>query len=259
MPGVLVYSWWGQGSYEDNLAPRVLDAAARHGIKVAWHLEPYGGRTAASTVGRHQLHQQPLRQPPGLLPGRRARQPARVLRLRQPVIADWTAARRGDRQQHRAGADHRHVSKIAHFCGLYTYDVIAGATAPGWESAGAYAKAQRPDLGAVGRPRATSTTARCPATRRRRWAATNGATYDLEWTNALDPTKGGVPTWVSITSFNEWHEGSTIEPARSNPPAGFGYQTFDGAYGTHRRRRGDRLPGPDGVLGAGVRAAARRR
>ncbi|MFG2044993.1 hypothetical protein [Dactylosporangium sp. NPDC048998] len=32
----------------------------------------------------------------------------------------------------------------------------------------------------------------------------NGATYDRQRTNAL-ATK---PTWVSITSFNEWHEGS---------------------------------------------------
>jgi F5/8 type C domain/Glycosyl hydrolase family 99 len=59
----------------------------------------------------------------------------------------------------------------------------------------------------------------------------DGAMYDQQWGNALDPTKGGVPTWVSVTSFNEWHEGSTIEPADSTPPGGFGYQTFDGAYG----------------------------
>lgn len=51
------------------------------------------------------------------------------------------------------------------------------------------------------------------------------------WDNALDPTKGGVPTWVSVTSFNEWHEGSTIEPADSTPPAGFGYETYSGAFG----------------------------
>ncbi|MEU6207839.1 hypothetical protein ABZ814_30150, partial [Micromonospora musae] len=37
--GVLVYSWWGQGSYEDNLAGAVLDAAAEYGLRVAWHLE----------------------------------------------------------------------------------------------------------------------------------------------------------------------------------------------------------------------------
>lgn len=32
-----------------------------------------------------------------------------------------------------------------------------------------------------------------------------------------------------MTSFNEWHEGSVIEPASSSPPGA--YETFDGAYG----------------------------
>jgi glycoprotein endo-alpha-1,2-mannosidase len=59
----------------------------------------------------------------------------------------------------------------------------------------------------------------------------NGATYDRQWNNALNPATGGAPTWVSVTSFNEWHEGSILEPAQSNPPAGHGYLTFDGAYG----------------------------
>ncbi len=38
-----------------------------------------------------------------------------------------------------------------------------------------------------------------------------------------------MPTWVSITSFNEWHEGTMIEPATNTPPSGYGYQTFAGA------------------------------
>lgn len=59
----------------------------------------------------------------------------------------------------------------------------------------------------------------------------DGASYDLEWNNALDPAIGGDPTWVSVTSFNEWHEGSSIEPASSSPPPGHGYETFEGAYG----------------------------
>ncbi|HZF91596.1 ThuA domain-containing protein [Streptomyces sp.] len=61
--------------------------------------------------------------------------------------------------------------------------------------------------------------------------STDGAAYDRQWTNALDPAIGGSPTWVSVTSFNEWHEGSSIEPADSTPPAGHGYRTYDGAYG----------------------------
>ncbi|MFI6345488.1 ThuA domain-containing protein [Streptomyces sp. NPDC050560] len=45
------------------------------------------------------------------------------------------------------------------------------------------------------------------------------------------PAIGGSLTWVSVTSFNEWHEGSSIEPAASDPPAGHGYETYEGAYG----------------------------
>jgi len=33
-------------------------------------------------------------------------------------------------------------------------------------------------------------------------------TYDLLWRAAL----GSAPDWVLITSFNEWHEGTEIEP-----------------------------------------------
>jgi hypothetical protein len=48
--GVIVYSWWGQGSYEYSRVMGTLNAANAAGVKVAWHLEPYANRTAASTV-----------------------------------------------------------------------------------------------------------------------------------------------------------------------------------------------------------------
>jgi hypothetical protein len=43
---------------------------------------------------------------------------------------------------------------------------------------------------------------------------------DMEWTNAITPATGGNPDWVSVMSFNEWHEGSMIEQATSTPPMG---------------------------------------
>ncbi|MDQ7806878.1 discoidin domain-containing protein [Amycolatopsis sp. A133] len=220
--GVIVYSWWGQGSYEDGLAAGVLEAAARHGIKVAWHLEPYGGRTAASTVadvnyllGRYGSSPAFYREG-----GRGAFYVFESLR-----ITDWTAL-----DQVRSSAivlaQTTDTSKVAHFGGMYTYDAIAGATAPGWREAGAFCEANglvwAPSVG----PGYVDDRA-VPGNTTPTLSREGGATYDREWQNALS----SGADWVSVTSFNEWHEGSVIEPARSSPPSG-SYETFSGAYGT---------------------------
>lgn len=39
--GAVNVSWWGQGSYEDQIVPLLMDVMRDHGIKVAFHLEPY--------------------------------------------------------------------------------------------------------------------------------------------------------------------------------------------------------------------------
>jgi hypothetical protein len=39
--GAISYSWWGQGSFEDRNVHTVMDVMKDHGIKVAFHLEPY--------------------------------------------------------------------------------------------------------------------------------------------------------------------------------------------------------------------------
>lgn len=229
--GVLVYSWWGQGSYEDGLAQGVLDAAARYGITVAWHLEPYGGRTAASTVADINYINQRYGGHPAFYRSADHGNKGAFYVFQSLFIpdADWAAL-----DAVTGGsivlAQTTNPTRIAHFSGMYTYDAIAGATAPGWETAGEYAAAHNlvwaPSVG----PGYIDDRA-VPGNTTPTLDRANGATYDLEWTNALDPTKGGIPTWVSVTSFNEWHEGSVIEPASSTPPAGFGYLTYEGAYG----------------------------
>ncbi|MGH3880155.1 MAG: glycoside hydrolase family 99 protein [Actinophytocola sp.] len=230
--GVLVYSWWGQGSYEDGLAAGVLDAAARHGVEVAWHLEPYGGRTAASTVddiryidARYGGHSAFYRSAEHDDKG------AYYVFSSLTIPDEEWAALDAVTDESIVLAQTTDVSRIDHFSGLYTYDAIAGASAPGWESAGEYAEQHglvwAPSVG----PGYVDDRA-VPGNTTPTLGRDGGATYDLEWNNALDPDTGGVPTWVSVTSFNEWHEGSVIEPAASSPPGGFGYQTFEGAYGT---------------------------
>nr|MBA3347707.1 alpha-mannosidase [Actinomycetota bacterium] len=51
----------------------------------------------------------------------------------------------------------------------------------------------------------------------------HGATYDAMWEGALRARAD----LVTITSYNEWHEGTQIEPARATN----GYRGYDGAWG----------------------------
>jgi glycoprotein endo-alpha-1,2-mannosidase len=227
--GVIVFSWWGQGSYEDKLAAGVLDTAARFGVKVAWHLEPYTGRTAASTVAdinyiNSRYGSSPAFYRDGAHGNRGAFYVFESLR-----ITDWTVLDQVNSSSI-VLAQTTDTSKVAHFGGMYTYDGIAGATAPGWKNASDFCKAN----GLVWAPSVAPgyiDDRAVPGNTTPTLGRNNGATYDTEWQNALAPATGGSPSWVSVTSFNEWHEGSVIEPASSTPPAGFGYQTFNGAYG----------------------------
>jgi hypothetical protein len=50
-----------------------------------------------------------------------------------------------------------------------------------------------------------------------------GATYDALWSAAI----AADPDYVTITSYNEWGEGTQIEPAAVHP----GYRSYQGAWG----------------------------
>ncbi|MFD4112429.1 ThuA domain-containing protein [Streptomyces niveus] len=226
---VLVYSWWGQGSYEDGLVDGVMDAAQRHGIKVAWHLEPYSSRTGASTVDDINYINANYGDHPAYFRDA-ARNDSNAFYVFQSLdVPDWSALDQVT-DNNIVLAQTTDTSKIAHFNGIYTYDGIAGATAPGWKNAGDYAAANDLVWAPSVAPGYIDDRA-VPGNTTPTLGRDNGAAYDKQWNNALDPAIGGSPTWVSVTSFNEWHEGSSIEPASGNPPAGHGYQTFSGAYG----------------------------
>jgi len=227
--GTIVTSWWGQGSYEDNLTPKILTAAAKYGIKVAWHLEPYASRTADSTVADINYINSRYGSSPAFYRDAAHGNRSAFYVFESLRVTDWTALEQV-KSTSIVLAQTTDTSKVAHFGGMYTYDGIAGATAPGWKNASDFCKAN----GLVWAPSVAPgylDDRAVPGNTTPTVNRDNGAAYDRQWGNALAPATGGAPTWVSVTSFNEWHEGSTLEPARSNPPAGQGYLTFEGAYG----------------------------
>jgi hypothetical protein len=211
----LAVSWWGRGSKEDNVLPDVLAGAAHTGIQIAAHIEPYNGRSVASVLADAAY--------------------LRSLGIRTMYVyqafagvdpADWAAA---NDAIHALGmttfAQTVLVGQAAtgHFSGIYTYDTLtygarmlprlcreahavhllcAPSVGPGYD-------ARR----AIGDPHVKP----------RR----HGLTYDAMWHAAL---AAGADR-VTITSFNEWQEGTQIEPAIPLRLGEYNYGSYDGAWG----------------------------
>jgi glycoprotein endo-alpha-1,2-mannosidase len=213
----VVSSWWGLGSPEAARLPILMRAAWKHHVDVAVHIEPYEKWERTPAVIEADLEY--LR---GLGVGR-----VYVYRPFDPLI--------GDEQWEGLTADFPSIEFLAQtndparaaaagFDGVYTYDVlnVKGGTFAGLCSrARAAGIACAPSVG----PGYSATRATSDHRVRSRRA---GATYDSMWRAAI----AARPDRVTITSYNEWHEGTQIEPARRQPESLYGaYASYEGAYG----------------------------
>ena len=213
----IAVSWWGRGSAEDARLGAVVADAHQDGIAVAAHLEPYQGRTVQGTVADIAY----LRTY-GITT-------FYVYRPFDLPVAEWAAAAPA---LHAGGsvlfAQTGLVGAAAAglFDGIYTYDIV---TYTGDKFARLCAQAHHMHLlcaPSVGPGYDAHRANGDPRVKPRR----HGLTYDWMWRAAI---ASGADR-VTITSFNEWHEGTQIEPAA---PAGrhgvVRYLGYDGAYGMH--------------------------
>jgi glycoprotein endo-alpha-1,2-mannosidase len=210
--GEVVSSWWGRGSPEDERLPAIVRAARRWKLKVAIHIEPYAGRSVDSiaadltyirTFGIRDVY---------------------VYRANDFSAQDWrrvTQQPNGLRlfaQTSRVG-----FAAAAGFAGFYTYDIVV-------YHGGKFDRlcAQARAAGILCAPSVGPGYDAWQATGDMHWKPRrNGATYDTMWKAALD----AGADFVTITSYNEWGEGTQIEPAGH----GGRYESYDGAYGLHGR------------------------
>ena len=205
----VVVSWWGRGSAEDARLPAVVMSARHHGLLVAIHLEPYEGRTPESVAIDLQY-----------VSGFGVRD-VYVYRPRDSSSADWAAARDSVPSTIRllAGTEKVGFAAAARFDGVYTYDFL---TNTGGKFARLCSQAHAKGLicaPSVGPGYDGTRAGELSIGRTRR----NGATYDALWSATL----GSHADIVSVTSFNEWGEGTQIEPAEPRR----GYLSYDGAWG----------------------------
>jgi hypothetical protein len=204
----VVVSWWGSDSPEAARLPTILDAAAEAKLTVAVHVEPYPGRTAESTAQD-------------------------IAELAQDGVRDFYVYD-ADRDPAAAWAEALteldHVRVFAHttfvgrakaggFDGLYTYDV-------GTWNGNTFARicTQAHNVGLLCAPSvgpgydARLATGHTLVRPRR-----DGQTYDRMWRAAVRANAD----IVTITSYNEWQEGTQIEPARPQ----VGRAAYEGAWG----------------------------
>jgi len=212
----IAVSWWGQGSPEDIRLPEVVAAARTDGLTVAVHLEPYTGRTVASTVADLVY----LR-----------RYGIRTFYVYRPLdlpVTDWAAAKaalHADGSTVFAQTALVGAAAAGGFDGVYTYDIVVyggGKFARLCAQAHAMKLVCAPSVGPGYDARRGSGD---PIVKSRR----NGAAYDSMWKMAI---AAGADR-VTITSYNEWHEGTQIEPASSEPTrrGRYRYLNYDGAWG----------------------------
>lgn len=206
----VIVSWWGFDSPEHGRLQLVVDSARQHGLGIAVHVEPYDGRTptrAAEDIARLQTES-------GFTDF------FIYDADRDPAVA-WAEALAPLRGVVRIFGHTTLVgrAKTSGFDGLYTYDVVtwngslfrrlctqahsAGllcspSVGPGYD-------ARLATRGEAVRPRL------------------HGATYDRMWKTAIRASAD----LVTITSYNEWQEGTQIEPARQQ----VGRLSYERAWG----------------------------
>ena len=208
----VVSSWWGQGSPEDARLPDVMRAARRAHLRVAVQLEPYAERTIASIAADvAYLRSLGIRD-------------VYVYRSEDFTVEDWSSLTRQPTGL-RLFAQTSRVGFAARsgFAGFYTYDILLYDGAKFGrlcEQARAAGILCAPSVGPG--YEATAATGDIRVKPRQ-----DGYTYDSMW-RAAEAAEADV---VTITSYNEWGEGTQIEPAGH----GGRYESYDGAYGLHGR------------------------
>jgi hypothetical protein len=216
--GTLVVSWWGFDSPENDRLPMVEQAASKEGMTVALHIEPYRGRTpaqAAEDIAR--LHEE------------RGVVDFYVYDADRDPAAEWAEALaplEGVRVFGHTTMVGR--AKASGFEGLYTYDVLT------WNGAlfrRLCTQAHTAGLlcaPSVGPGYDARRTTGLESVRPRN----DGRTYDSMWKTALRAN----PDVVTITSYNEWQEGTQIEPARFVTLGGPSYEDAWGKTGVVAQR-----------------------
>ncbi|XP_068086157.1 glycoprotein endo-alpha-1,2-mannosidase-like [Anabrus simplex] len=242
--GVVVVSWYppGHDDSPETMMTLLLDAAQRYNLKVAPHIEPYRNRNPInfsehlrSLINQYGSH-------PALYRMQKRGQELPVFYVYDSYLTPASAwkellSAKGNLSVRGTQLDgiflgllvemqHRYDIKKAHFDGFYTYFATNGFTyGSSWKNWHSLSKFARQNglvfVPSVG-PGYIDTQVRpwnVANTRHRR----HGKYYEVGWRSAM----AAQARIVAITSFNEWHEGTQIEPAIARTTSLFTYLDYE--------------------------------
>ena len=237
--GVVVVSWWGKDSPADRALSPLFAAAEKTGISISFHLEPWPGRNAES-----------IRDALSYLLDRWGDSPALFRWQGKPMVyvydsylvpdCEWAALLWPDGAYTIRGTpldcifiglwvrrSHGKSLAEAGFDGFCTYFATAGftwgSTPDHWPEMARFARITgKLFIPSVG-PGYNDQRIR-PWNSRNYRDRQNGVYYDQMFQAAMNAN----PDIISITSFNEWHEGTQIEPAVPYQTMGRVYEDYGG-------------------------------
>lgn len=234
--GVIAFSWWGNDSFSDKSVKTYLDIAHDYGLKVAFHIEPIYKTTKefrahleyiVANYSEHPAFYKLNGKPFYYLYNsyklnykmwQRILKPEssssiRNTRLDGIFISLWTLRLDGE------------FAVVSGFDGVYTYYATDGfhfgCTTSNWPDMSTYAKENNlifiPCVG----PGYIDTRIR-PWNEKNTRNRDGGKYYEKMFMRAVNAN----PDFIGITSFNEWHEGTQIEPAVPKKIPSYTYEDY---------------------------------
>jgi glycoprotein endo-alpha-1,2-mannosidase len=222
-----IASWWGRDSFEDRGMPLLLAAAGKHKLAVSAYYEVIAGEDEANRV-KAAVHDIDY------LLSRYGGDGAWLRANGKPVLfvygralhglspADWREVLAQVWRNNPSGAvliaDSLDPQLVSLFDGASTYNITGQTQHKAPPEIRAWAHNAYPRMVAAAGPGKISTVTVIPGYDDRntgrppprpitdRWG---GETYRVLWQEAI----AAAPDYVLITSWNEWHEGSELEPS----------------------------------------------
>lgn len=221
-----IVSWWAQGDFHDQGMPLILNTAKKHGLKITIYYETVPPTNAPQPEGavkdllyilnRYGKHAAWLKvggKPVIFVYGRA---------IGQIRLEGWGEVMAAVNGQYRGGAifiGDQISEKAAHlFDGIHTYNPTGKTAGMSVAQTREWAQAKYPQWVQTARSDRISCITIIPGYddhklgRKEPHPATDrhdGETYRVLWEQA----SAAHPDWILICSWNEWHEGSEIEPS----------------------------------------------